>query len=80
MASRTAVKLMLALVLGLPILLAVLGWVMGLLTAMGDAAAANVLRHIHTGASVLWLVSVVGLVVVLAIETLDTDSNEPRQE
>ena len=71
MASRNAVKLLLALVLGLPILLAVLGWIVGLLTAMEDAAAATVLRYLSTGVSVLWLVTVVGLVIALALETLD---------
>lgn len=71
MTSRTAVKLMLAFVLGLPILLTVLGWVGRLLTAMGDAAAAAVLRHGSTGLSVVWLVSVVGLIVALAVESLD---------
>ena len=71
MATRNAVKVLLALVLGLPILLAVLGWVVGLLTAMEDAAAATVLRYLSTGVSVLWLVTVVGLVIALAIEALD---------
>ena len=71
MTSRTAVKTLLLFVLGLPVLLAVLGWVTGLLTAMGDEAVATILRYINTGASVLWLVSVVGLVVALAVESLD---------
>ena len=71
MTSRTAVKLLLALVLALPVLLAAFGWVAGLLAAMGDAAATTVLRHLSTGLSVLWLVSVVGLLIALAVETLD---------
>jgi hypothetical protein len=71
MTSRSAVKLLLGFVLGLPILLAVLGWVAGLLRAMEDVVAAEVLRDLSTGFSVLWLVSVVGLVIALAVERLD---------
>ena len=71
MTSRTAVKILLGFVLGLPIVLAVLGWVAGLLTAMEDEAAAGVLRDLSTGFSVLWLVTVVGLVIALAFERLD---------
>ncbi len=76
MTSRSAVKLLLGFVLGLPILLAVLGWVAGLLTAMEDVAAAEVLRDLSTGFSVLWLVSVVGLVIALAVERLDESGEE----
>lgn len=71
MNSHSAVKLLLVFVLGLPVLMAVLGWTAGLLTAMEDPLAPAVLRHVTTGASVLWLVSVVGLVVALAVESLD---------
>jgi uncharacterized membrane protein len=38
---------------------------------MGDAGAANVLGQINTAARVLWLVSLVGIVVVLGLESLD---------
>ncbi|MDZ4656605.1 MAG: hypothetical protein SH868_03400 [Bythopirellula sp.] len=68
---RTALKTLLVLVLGLPILVVVLAWVAGLLAAMGDAGAANVLGHINTASQVLWLVSLVGIVVVLGLESLD---------
>ena len=76
MTSRSAVKLLLGFVLGLPILLAVLGWVGGLLRAMEDTVAAEVLRDLSTGFSVLWLVSVVGLVIALAVERLDESGEE----
>lgn len=76
MASRSAVKLLLAFVLVLPVLMAILGWVAGLLTAMKDDTAADILRDLSTGFSVLWLVTVVGLVIALAVESLD----EPREE
>ncbi len=68
---RTALKTLLVLVLALPILSVVLAWVAGLLAAMGDAGAANVLGHIITVCRVLWLVSLVGIVVVLSLESLD---------
>jgi hypothetical protein len=68
---RIALRTLLTLVLGLPILSVVLIWVAGLLTALGDAGAANVLGHINTAVRVLWLVSLVGIVVVLGIDSLD---------
>lgn len=76
MTSRTAVRLLLLLVLGLPILQAVFAWVGGLLTAMGDAATAEVLGYVNTATRIAWLVSVVGLVVVLAVHSLE----EPREK
>ena len=76
MTSRTAIRLLLLLVLGLPILQAVLSWVGGLLLAMGDAATAEVLKHVNTAAQVTWLVGLVGLVVMLAVDSLA----DPRQE
>jgi hypothetical protein len=71
MRSCSAVKLMLALTLGLPLLQAVLMWVGGLLTAMGDPVTSKVLGHISTATGIAWLVSVVGLVVALALQSLD---------
>lgn len=68
---RTALISLLVLVIGLPILSVVLTWVAGLLTAMGDTGAANVLGHVNTAVRVLWLVAIVGNVVVLALETLE---------
>jgi hypothetical protein len=73
---RTALISLLVLVLGLPILSVVLTWVAGLLTAMGDTAAANVLSHINTAVRVIWLVALVGNVVVLALEALDRSREE----
>jgi hypothetical protein len=73
---RTALKSLLTLVLGLPILSVVLAWIAGLLAAMGDADAANVLGHINTATRVLWLVSLVGIVVVLGLESLDRAREE----
>jgi hypothetical protein len=68
---RTALKSLLILVLGLPVASVMLTWVAGLLAAMGDATAANVLSHMNTAARVIWLISLVGIVVVLSLETLE---------
>ena len=76
MNSRFTVKLLLGFVLGLPVVSAVLGWVGGLLTAMKDDAAANILGHFNTGFGVLWLVTVVGLVIALAVDSLDEPGGE----
>ena len=74
---RASVKMLLVLVLGLPILQAVLAWVTGLLTAMGDPAAALVVGYVNTAAQVMWLVCVVGLLVTLAMRSLD-ESDKPN--
>ena len=76
MNSRSAIKLLLILVLGLPLLQAVFSWVSGLLIAMGDEVAADVLGHINTVMRVAWLVSIVGLVVVLAIQNVENSGEE----
>ena len=71
MIARTAVKFLLVLVLGLPLLQAVFSWVSGLLSAMGDGTAAEVIAHLNTAGRVAWLVSIVGLVVALAVESVE---------
>lgn len=71
MTLRAAIRLLVGLVLGLPLLQAIFTWVTRLLTAMGDQAAAGVLGHITLAASVLWIVSLVGLVLALAVQSLD---------
>ena len=70
MTTRIAVKLLLGLVLGLPILQAVFSWVVGLLSAMGDGAAADVLGYVNTSTRIAWLVCVVGLIIMLAFQSL----------
>lgn len=73
MTIRSALKLLLGLALGLPLLQTLLFWVAGLLGAMGDAAAATFLGRVNVGVGVLWLASIVGLVVLLAMKAV----NEP---
>ena len=76
MSSRNAVKFLLILVLGLPILQAMLAWIGGLLGAMGDKATAHVLSYINTATGVIWLISVVALVVALALRSLEDIKQE----
>lgn len=71
MQSRAAIKVLLILVLALPVLQAVLAWVGRLFQALNDAATATVLGHVSTATGVIWLASVVGLVVALALVTLN---------
>jgi hypothetical protein len=73
MTLRRAIRLLLFVVLGLPLVQAVLMWTAGLLAAMGDKAAASVVGHLNTGAGVAWLVALVGLIVALALQA----TNEP---
>ena len=73
MTIRSALKLLLGLSLGLPLLQTVLIWVAGLLAAMGDEAAATFLGRVNVAIGVIWLASLVGLVMLLAIKAV----NEP---
>jgi hypothetical protein len=78
MTLRNATKLLLLCVLGLPLTQAVLAWVKGLLTAMGDKSAATVVSHIVTIAGTLWLITLVGLVVTLALQSMDGSSSDGK--
>ena len=77
MTLRSATKVLLAFALGLPVIQTVLIWVAGLLKSMGDEAGATIIRHVGTGCQVVWAVTLVGLVIVLALVTLD---NRPQNE
>ena len=70
MTIRSALKLLLGLALGLPLLQALLFWVAGLLGSMGDAAAATFLGRVNVGVGVLWLAALVSLVVLLAMKAV----------
>jgi hypothetical protein len=70
MTVRSALKLLLGLALGLPLLQTLLFWVSGLLAAMGDEAAATFLGRVNVGIGVGWLASLVGLVVLLALHAV----------
>lgn len=86
MTPKNAIKTLLVFVLALPLVAAVLVWVVGLLRAMGDAAGAAVVGHVGTACYVIWLVSLVGLLVALAAaavaeppKELEEDELEPRE-
>jgi hypothetical protein len=71
MTLRSALKTLLALALGLPVVQAVLFWVGGLLANMGDQGGAKIIQHVVTVCQVAWAVSVVGLVITLALVVLN---------
>jgi hypothetical protein len=73
MTLRSATKTLLCLAIALPIVGAVLIWVAGLLQAMGDPAGVHIILYFGILCEVIWSVSLVGLVILLAIITL----NEP---
>lgn len=70
MTLRNAVKTLLVLVLALPLVAAVLVWVVGLLRAMGDASGAVVVGYVGTACQIVWLLCLVGLLVTLALSSL----------
>jgi cobalamin biosynthesis protein CbiD len=78
MTLRSAAKSLLVLALALPVMQATLQWVAGLLASMGDAAGAEIVRHIATVCQVVWAVGLVGLVIVLALVVLNEESRESR--
>ena len=73
MTLRSAAKTLLILAVALPIVGAVLIWVAGLLQAMGDPAGVRMLIYVGVVCEIVWSASLVGLVILLAITTL----NEP---
>jgi hypothetical protein len=77
MTLRSATKVLLTFALGLPVIQAVLIWVAGLLKSMGDEAGATIIRHVGTGCQVVWSVSLVCLVIILALMALN---NQPQNE
>lgn len=78
MSLRSAAKTLLVLALALPVVLATLTWVSGLLTSMGDAAGAQIVRYVATACQVVWAVGLVGLVIVLALLVLNEETRESR--
>jgi hypothetical protein len=80
MTLRSAAKTLLVLALALPVVQVTLQWVAGLLTSMGDAAGAEILRHVVTACQVVWAVGLVGLVIILALVVLNDKSQESRVE
>ncbi len=70
MTLRSAAKTLLVLALALPVVQAVLVWVRGLLTSMGDSEGGAIIGHVGTVCQVTWAITLVGLVIVVALLTL----------
>jgi hypothetical protein len=73
MTLRTAIKTLVVLSLALPIVVVVLLWVAGLLRAMGDATGSAIVGYVGTACQIAWAVSLVSLLLVLAIFTLQAE-------
>jgi hypothetical protein len=73
MTMRTAIKTLVVLALALPIVVVVLLWVASLLRAMGDATGAAIVGYVGTACQIAWAVSLVNLLVVLAVFTLQSE-------
>ena len=80
MTTRSALRLLLGLTLGLPLVQMLLYWVAALLTAMGDAAAARVIQRLMVGNGVLWLIVLVGIIVLLAVRAIDDEHVDELDE
>ena len=76
MTVRSAIRLLLMFVLGLPLVQAIFLWVAALLRAMGDDAAAAVLGYINTATGIAWLVALVGLVIALAVNAIEPSQRD----
>jgi len=61
----------------LPIILCVVLGVAALLDVMGDTAGGGVLHRIALAGGILWIIDLIGLVLVLAIDAL-RGPNEPE--
>jgi hypothetical protein len=69
---------LLFLAIGMPMLVLVVQFAGVLLAAMGDQLGARVLRAIAIGGSLFWIVVLLGLIIVVAIETLNRNEPPPR--
>jgi hypothetical protein len=78
MTLRSATTTLLVLVLALPVAQIVLLWVRGLLLSMGDPDGAAMIGHVGTACQVAWALCLVGLVVVLALVSLNDRSPEEK--
>lgn len=80
MTLRNAIKTLLVLVLALPMVAAVLVWVVGLLKAMGDAAGAAVVGYVGLVCQIAWTICLVGLLVTLALAVLGDERPRSGEE
>jgi hypothetical protein len=73
---RCWLKSFLTLALALPIAYCVLVGVRGLVSSMGDAAGAAMVGHVGTACLAVWAVSLVGLVIALAVQSVGQDAGD----
>lgn len=71
---RYWLKVLVALALGLPVVQCVLIWVRGLVASMGDQTGAAFVGHVGTVCLAAWSAALVGLVIILAINSLNENS------
>jgi hypothetical protein len=71
MTLRSATKTLLVLALALPVMHLVFDWLSALLRSMGDDAGAAIVGHVGTAVEVLWPITVVALVIVLAVIAIE---------
>ncbi|MBX3412214.1 MAG: hypothetical protein KF708_05800 [Pirellulales bacterium] len=76
---RWLIQLVVAALL-LPIVICVLAAVGRLLAGMGDATGGAVLDYLALGAGVLWLVDLIALVILLALEAVTRDEQPSDEE
>jgi hypothetical protein len=67
---------LLVLAIGLPMLALLLQFARVLLVEMGDPRGGEVLRGISVGVGITWAATLLGLLIVVAVETISRD--EPR--
>jgi hypothetical protein len=73
--ARRVVLWLVAAALLLPIAICVIAGVGALLGALGDSSGAVVLGRTALGVSILWAINLIGLIIVLAINSLCGDDN-----
>ena len=77
MTLRAATKWLLVLALALPVIQAVLVWVRALLRNMNDDEGAAIIASVGMACQIVWSISLVALVIVLAIIVV---SEPPRDD
>ena len=81
MSLRSAIRLLVVLALALPVVVcALVGVARGLLAALGDERGANVATGAGQIATIGWLVSLAGLVIVLGLNALQEPPSDDDEK
>ncbi len=64
----------------LPVAISILSGLSRLLSAMGDSSGGMVLNWIALAAGILWILDLVGLILVQAINSLGSEVRSVRQD